>query len=84
MLFSFFVMAADSGLKNLQRSNTKCWGTEAVNVEDQRTFCVMNNLRIREKQDTHRKERQREREIGTKRRYIPIATVTKDNSNKLN
>ena len=65
-------------LKNLQRSDTKCWVVmKVVNAEDQRTFCVMKNLRTREKQDTHR---EREREIGTKTRYILIATVTKDNN----
>ena len=55
-------------------------GTKAVNAEDQRTFSY-------EEPSYERKARyaqKREREIGTKRRYIPIATVTKDNSNKLN
>ena len=55
-------------------------GTKAVNAEDQRTFSY-------EEPSYERKARyaqKREREIGTKRRYILIATVTKDNSNNLN
>ena len=42
-------------------------GDEAVNVEDRRTFCVMKKLPIR----VSKIRTQREREIGTKRRFIP-------------
>ena len=34
-------MAAGSGKENIQRSDTNCWGREAVNVEDHTaTICV--------------------------------------------
>ena len=68
-------MTASSGLKNLQRSDTKCWGQgrqcgSASNIRDE------EEPTYEREQDT-RKER--EREIGTKKRYIPIATITNDN-----
>ena len=59
-------MAAGNGLKNLQRSDTKCWETKVVNAEDQTTFSVMKNLRMR----ISKIRRERERERGTKNRYI--------------
>ena len=49
---------------------------------------MIQNLRMRDvkQHNTHRerereRERERKREIGTKRRYIPIATVTNNNNN---
>ena len=72
-------MTTGSGLKNLQRSDTKCWGQgrqcgSESNIRDE------EEPAYEKEQDTHthtQREREREREIGTKKRYIPIATVTK-------
>mgnify|MGYP006889257311 CR=1 FL=1 len=38
-------------------------GDKAVNAEDQTTFVIVKNLRMRDKRDMHK---EREREIGTK------------------
>ena len=50
-------------------------GVKAVNAEVQATFVMKKNLRMRRSKI----RTEREREIGTKNRYIPIATVTNDN-----
>ena len=55
-------------------------GDEAVNAEDHTTICGEEELAYRRSKAKYaHRERERKREIGTKRRYIPIATVTNDN-----
>ena len=74
-------MTTGNGLKNLQRSDTKCWGQgRQCGSESNIEFCDEEEPAYEKEQDTHthtQREREREREIGTKKRYIPIATVTK-------
>ena len=44
-------------------------GDKAVNAEARATLCVMKNLHMRDKRDTHReRERERERERGAKKK----------------
>ena len=54
-------------------------GDKAVNVEVQATFVMKKNLCM--SKSKIRTEREREGEIGTKKCFIPIATVTNDKTN---
>ena len=58
----FFVMAAGNGLKNLQRSDTKCWGQGRKCGSKSNTLCDEEPTYEKE-QDTHR-ERERDKEYA--------------------
>ena len=66
-------MATNSGLKNLQRSDTKCWGQGRQCGSKSNTLWWWRTCVWETKQDTHR-ERERE---AQRINYIPIATDTK-------
>ena len=73
------VMTADNGLKNLQHSDTKCWG-QGRQCGRSNNILMMENLRMRKSKICT--EREREREIGTKRNVIfQSGTFTNDNNN---
>mgnify|MGYP006889265512 CR=1 FL=1 len=55
-------MAASNGLKNLQRSDIKCWGERSSMRKIKEHFVMNKNLRMRESKICTK----REREIGTK------------------
>ena len=65
-------MAADSGLKNLHRSDTKCWGQGRQCGSKSNTLC--DEEPAYERQNDIRTERERE---AQRINYIPIAMITK-------
>ena len=72
-------MAADSGMKNNQRSDTNCCGRKAVNAEDHTTFYGEEEPAYRRKTKI-RTQRERERESKRHKEYGYIqedAIVTK-------
>ena len=54
-------MAADSGMKNNQCSNTNCWNGKVVNAEDHTAICDVEEP-VYENQSKIGIERERERE----------------------
>ena len=68
-------MAADNGLKNLQRSYTKCWEQGHQCGSKSNTLC--DEEPAYERQNEIRTERERE---AQRINYIPIATITNDNN----
>ena len=73
------MLAAGSGKKNIQRSDTKCWKDKAVNVEARSTFCDEELAYRRESKIRRERERQRERH----KEYISIQEMRQlQNDNK--
>ena len=64
-------MAAGSGKENIQRSDTNCWGREAVNAEDHTAFCGEEEPAYR-RSNAEYAHKERERERRKKERYINV------------
>ena len=60
------MMTTDNGLRNLQCSDTRCWG-QGRQCGSTNNICDEEEPAYENEQDTHT---ERAREIGTKRRYI--------------
>ena len=70
-------MAADSGLKNLQCSDTKCWGQGRQCGSKSNTLCD-EELAYRRNKTRYA---QREREIGTKNKLYSNSNDYNNNNN---
>ena len=70
-------MAVDSGLKNLQRSDTKCWGQGRQCGSKNNTLCDKEPA-YKSKQDTHKdKKRGRHKRIDIfQKQQLQMTTTT--------